>query len=72
MAQIGQIGKFVCSAQRRYSTNNFDPSYVFSVKFRKSPPRNFQPFQTGELEALGIPPTVTLRSLPGVDPGCRH
>ena len=62
----------VCSAQRRYSTNNFDASYIFSVKFRKSPLRNFQPFQSGKLEALGIPPRVTLRSLPGVDPGCRH
>jgi hypothetical protein len=36
----------VCIARRRYQPHNFDAFYVFTIKFSKSPARNFQTFQS--------------------------
>jgi hypothetical protein len=33
----------VCIARRKYRTRNFDAFYIFTIKFSKSPARNFQP-----------------------------
>ena len=40
----------VCIAQRISPARNFDAFYIFTIKFLKSPARNFQTFQS-----VGLP-----------------
>jgi hypothetical protein len=37
----------VCIAQRISPARNFDAFYIITIKFLKSPARNFQTFQSG-------------------------
>ena len=37
----------VCIARGRNPPRTFDAFYIFTIKFSKSPPRNFQTFQSG-------------------------
>ena len=37
----------VCIARRISPARNFDAFYIFTIKFSKSPARNFQTFQSG-------------------------
>ena len=40
----------VCIARRISPARNFDAFYLFTIKFSKSPARNFQTFQSGSGE----------------------
>jgi hypothetical protein len=37
----------VCIARQISQARNFDAFYIFTIKFSKSPARNFQTFQSG-------------------------
>ena len=43
----------VCIARRISPARNFDAFYIFTIKFSKSPARNFQTFQSGMVVVVG-------------------
>jgi hypothetical protein len=42
----------VCIARPRYRLRNFDAFYIFTIKFLKSRPRNFQTSHSGAWQQL--------------------
>jgi hypothetical protein len=53
----------VCIAQPRYRPHNVDAFYIFTIKFSKSQPHNFQTFQSGQLAYLHISAIAVLQQI---------
>ena len=46
----------VCIARRISPARNFDAFYIITIKFLKSPERNFQTFQSGPYAPINVMP----------------